>query len=242
MGQWELPSIPSGGLDFGDGGATSDLSASMWSEDSTAYPSTASHAAPPQQQLQRQSLSSPAHPLPPAPSASGTTGVAPIPVEMSSIDLQAVWGRVGVQLCEVAATLHEKSKKTLIGNGSYAGFVSAVLAQVPNARVSPATQSGEWNEYGYLIYSQSGTAVQVRASEIMPGDIIVLEEAKLKGHKGLHAYNVTVGGAGAEACVGVVSEFEGKKMKVRALLANQHVGQSVSDYFFWPSLECTRLI
>ena len=202
-GQWELPSIPTGGLDFGENSATSDLSTSMLSEDSTYYP------PPPAEK-----------PLPPT--IVPPSDYAHAPTQMSAEELRALWGRVGVQICEVATTLHERSKKTLIGDGSYAGFVAAVLAQVPNAQQPPM----DGVEYGYLVYAQSGASVHTRASEIMPGDIIVLEGAKLKGHKGLHAYT-TVAGEGAP-CIGVVCEFETKKLKVRSLQANQHVGQAVS--------------
>ncbi|KAL0062309.1 assembly of actin patch protein [Marasmius tenuissimus] len=75
---------------------------------------------------------------------------------------------------------------------------------------------------------QTGSSVQKRASEILPGDIVWLKDAKLKGHKGLHTYTQHVG-EGDEACVGVVSEFEAKKFKVRVFQANQHVGQQTVE-------------
>ncbi|KAF9483580.1 hypothetical protein BDN70DRAFT_904154 [Pholiota conissans] len=136
----------------------------------------------------------------------------------------ALWGRVGVQVCEVATSMFEKSKKTLIGDGSYAGFVQAVFAAVPNAAPVP-TPAGEW---GYLVYVQNGPSVQKRASEIMPGDIVEIHDAKLKGHKGLQTYHQNVGGAG-EILVGVVGEFEAKKTKIRVFHANQHVGQQTVE-------------
>jgi hypothetical protein len=148
---------------------------------------------------------------------------------MSTDDLIAVWGRVGVQVCEVATTLFEKSKKALIGDGTYAGFVKAVLADVPTA----AQVSIDAGEYGYLVYSQNGSVVQKRASDIMPGDIVEIHDARLKGHKGLQTYQVTVGGSG-ELVVGVVAEFDNKKSKIRVLQANQHVGQQVRQSFWLP--------
>ncbi|KAI0314153.1 hypothetical protein OF83DRAFT_470145 [Amylostereum chailletii] len=202
-GQWEMPSI-----NFDDAGATSDLSASLWSEDSTAYPSTDAPAPPPPAQNEK-----PCAPAPPV-----------VPREMSGEQLRAVWGRVGVQMCEVATTLHERSKRTLVGNGSYAGFVHAVLAQVPNAAHPPAGST----EYGYLVYAQTGASVHARADEILPGDVVVLEEARLKGHKGLHAYTLNVGEPGVPG-LGVVAEFETKKVKIKALQANQHVGQATVE-------------
>src|SRR5260221_4287441 len=59
----------------------------------------------------------------------------------------------------------------------------------------------------------------------MAGVVVVLEGAKLKGHKGLQSYSHSVGGA--SPCMGVVREFDAKKLKLRALQANQRVGQAV---------------
>jgi hypothetical protein len=122
--------------------------------------------------------------------------------------------------------MFEKSKKTLIGDGTYTGFVQAVVATVPNAAAVP-TASGE---YGYVVYLQNGASVQKRASEIMPGDIVEIHDAKFKGHKGLQTYHQNVGAAG-EDLVGVVGEFEAKKSKIRVFHANQHVGQQVGVFF-----------
>jgi hypothetical protein len=143
----------------------------------------------------------------------------PADVQLSPDQLMAVWGRVGVQICESATTLFENSKKTLVGDGSYRGFVEAVFTQVPNAM--PPSSSG----YGYLIYAQTGPSVSRRASEILPGDVVELYDAKLKGHKGLQSYHQDVGAG--EPLVGIVNEFEVKKSKVKIFQANQHVGQQV---------------
>ncbi|KAI0059617.1 hypothetical protein BV25DRAFT_1808868 [Artomyces pyxidatus] len=141
---------------------------------------------------------------------------------MSPEELKAVSNRVGAQICDTATALLERSRRTLVGNGSYAGFLSAVFAMVPSAQppLSPT-------EYGYLVYAQTGGMVHTRASDIMPGDVIVLEDARLKGHKGLHAYSMSAGEG--TPCLGVVSDFEAKKMKVKALQANQHVGQATVE-------------
>ncbi|KAI1785550.1 hypothetical protein LXA43DRAFT_126334 [Ganoderma leucocontextum] len=188
-----------------DFGGETDLSLSgQWSEDSTNYPP----APPPVSQAQTE------HPLPAAPSR-------PPPSEQNFTpdELQAQWGRVGVQVHEIAATLFEKSKKSLVGDGSYRGFVGAVVGQVPNA----AQPTDALDSFGYLIYSQAAGAVQRRASDIMPGDVIVVSEAKFKGHKGLQSYSQTVGVG--EPLVGVIGDFELKKSKVKVFQANQHVGQ-----------------
>ena len=141
-----------------------------------------------------------------------------------------IWGKVGVHICEAAMASYEKSKKVLVGDGSYAGFIRAVLSQVPNAAPAPVPSEGDGLDYGYLIYSQNGVAVQRRAAEIMPGDIVVLVDAKLKGHKGLQSYHQHVGAT--EAIIGVVSEFDPKKSKIKVFQANQHVGQQVRQLVF----------
>ncbi|EEB87445.1 hypothetical protein MPER_15199 [Moniliophthora perniciosa FA553] len=101
------------------------------------------------------------------------------------------------------------------------GFIQAALREVPNASsVTP-------DAYGYLIYMQAGSSVQKRASEILPGDVVWLKDAKMKGHKGIQTYHQTVGVE--EPVVGVVSEFEPKKFKIRVFQANQHVGQQTVE-------------
>ncbi|KAI0657249.1 hypothetical protein C8Q70DRAFT_1046210 [Cubamyces menziesii] len=134
------------------------------------------------------------------------------------------WGRVGVQVHEVAAALYERSKKSVVGDGSYLGFVTAVLGQVPNA----AQPAHPFDSFGYLVYSQSASAVQRRVSDIMPGDVLVVEEAKFKGHKGLQSYHQNVGVG--QPLFAVIGDFEAKKSKVKVFQANQHVGhQSVES-------------
>ena len=213
-GQWELPSIPSGSLDIGTG----DLSGSMWSEDSTAYPpavpSRPSISTPPP--LPGGALQQPVGQRPRTPAA--------VPSQLTSEDLHALWGRVGVHIGHAASLLLERSKRTLVGNGSYEGFIAEALSQVPNA-LPPQGQG----EYGILIYAQTAAQVHTRVTDILPGDVILLEAAKLKGHKGLHTYSISAG-EGAP-CMGVVSEFDVKKLKLKALQANQRVGQAVRICF-----------
>ncbi len=216
-GQWELPSIPSGSLDLGNSVIGGDLSGSMWSEDSTAYPPAA-----------RPSASTPPPPTG-APQSQQSVGQRPytpavVPSQMTSDDLRALWGRVGVQVGEAASRLLERSKRTLVGNGSYEGFIAEALSLVPNAL--PPQSSGE---YGILIYAQTAAQVHTRVTDMLPGDVVVLDAAKLKGHKGLHTYSISAG-EGAP-CMGVVSEFDVKKLKLKALQANRRVGQAVRICF-----------
>jgi hypothetical protein len=141
----------------------------------------------------------------------------------------ALWGKIGVQVVESATKLFEKSKRSLVGDGSYAGFVKAAFAQVPDAQ----RVSGEGEDWGYLIYVQTAGSVQRRIADILPGDVIAFWDAKLKGHKGLHTYSQNIGAGENGPLVGVVSEVESKKSKVRVWQANQHVGQQVSLLRRW---------
>ena len=209
--QWELPAVPSSSLG-------EDLSAS-WS-DALLYEHQPTPLPPP---LPHQNA-----PIPIPPPVASPVSQSLNVLRLNSDELIAVWGRVGVQICEVATTMYDHSKKTLIGDGTYRGFVDTVLREVPNAAKPESKQF----PYGYLVYLQNGGQVQKRASEIMPGDVVEIVDARFKGHKGLGGYQQFVG-AGVEGAegggpvVGVISELEPKKSKLRVFQANQHVGQQV---------------
>ena len=218
--QWELPSIPQG-HEFGEG---SEMTSSGWSEDSTAVhvpaPLLSSESRP---SLRSASGKGASHD---SGSASGSRRSIdqphPHPRELTADELMAIWGKVGVRVVDAATALFEKSKRALVGDGSYAGFVRAALSQVPGVIVPPSAG----DDWGYVVYAQTGPSVHRRASDILPGDVIALVDAKLKGHKGLHPYSQTAGAG--QPLVGIVSEFDSKKCKVRVWQANQHVGQQVS--------------
>lgn len=201
---WELPNIPTSSLEFG----SEDLSMS-WTE--AEAPQEDNQITPSVSSLHR--VQSPSQPPAVQPARSAND------VELSSDDLISLWGRVGVQVCEAATNLFERSKKGLIGDGTYPGFIRAVIREVPNAVLT--------DDLGYVIYKQQGGSVQKRASDIMPGDLLALHDAKFKGHKGLQAYHQNVGAD--EPVLGVVSEFEPKKSKIRLFQANQHVGQQTVE-------------
>lgn len=199
-------------LDVDFGGET-DLSLSgQWSEDSTNYP-----PVPPGRPSASSAASAAAHP---SQQTSNVSGAPPSAEQhLTPDDLMAHWGRVGIQIHEVAAALHEKSKKGVVGDGSYLGFVTTVLGQVPNA----AQPAPPFESFGYLVYSQAAAAVQRRVSDIMPGDVLVAHDAKFKGHKGLQSYHQHVGVG--QPLLAVIVDFETKKSKVKVFQANQHVGQ-----------------
>ncbi|CCL98530.1 uncharacterized protein FIBRA_00529 [Fibroporia radiculosa] len=200
-GRLEEPAIPR--VDFG---GETDLSLSgQWSEDSTNLPPPTPTKATSQPTTARQA------------SASQVDG------HISADDLIVIWGRVGIQIHETATVLFEKSKKSLVGDGSYLGFVTATLNQVPNA-VQPVAP---YDSFGHLIYAQSGSAVQRRVSDLMPGDVIILHDAKFKGHKGLQSYHQHVGIG--DPLYAIIGDYEVKKSKVRVFQANQHVGQQTVE-------------
>lgn len=233
--QWELPSVPQG-VAFGEG---SEMASSGWSEGSTAVHVPAPAYSPPGSRRASGKAVLPSSSTSFSISGSGTgsgSGRRSMDQQpqLTTDELMAIWGKTGVRVVDAATALFEKSKRALVGDGSYAGFVRAVLAQVSGATY-PSAGGDDDSEWGYVVYAQTGNAVQRRVSDILPGDVVAFWDAKLKGHKGLHAYTQTVGTAGAGEggrggpLVGIVSEFDGKKSKVRVWQANQHVGQQVSQ-------------
>jgi hypothetical protein len=140
----------------------------------------------------------------------------------SAPQLKAAWGRVGIQIDEFTEGLFEKSKKTVVGDGSYVGFVNAVLENVPIAsKVSEEDDSS----FGYLIYLQNGHKVSKRTADIMPGDIITLENAKLRGIKGIKPYHQHVGEG--SPVVAIIREYRPRKSIVAAYQACLRVGTQV---------------
>jgi myosin tail region-interacting protein MTI1 len=222
---WELPNIPGSDLEM------------SWSSDAD-FLDTGAGAR------DRAPTSDDAPPPPPAKRASIVPASTAAPIspanerDYTPDELMAIWGKVGVHLAEVASILHDKSKKSLIGDGSYHGFVQQVIGGVgtalpPNRPPTAAAGSAPTYTYGYLIYAQTGPSISKRITEILPGDILVVSPgSRFKGRHGLQTYQQVVGneGVGEEWVVGVVSEFEGgKKFKAKVLQANQKVGQATTE-------------
>ncbi|CAE6471020.1 unnamed protein product [Rhizoctonia solani] len=186
------PPPPPEESDFEHAGVDDYMTRSLVSEDETNYPTGQEAPARTSREL----------PIPPRPTAIRLTAAPPPGYEPDSDMLMVLWGKIGVQVTQSAIALAEKGKKSIVGDGTGAGFVTAVLAGVDTAYKS---------SYGWLVFAQSGGKVQRRSSDIMPGDIVVMTDVKLKGHKGLQAYSTHVSGE----LVGVVSEFEAKKHKIK---------------------------
>jgi myosin tail region-interacting protein MTI1 len=143
------------------------------------------------------------------------------PDQMTADQLKATWRRVGAQVNEVVRELFERSKKTVIGDGTYVGFINAVLDNVPNASAVEEDASS----FGHLIYVQTGPSVTRRVADIMHGDIIVLQDAKLKGYKGLKPYHQNVGEG--TPVVAVIDELRSKKSELKVYQACHQAGNQV---------------
>ena len=65
----------------------------------------------------------------------------------------------------------------------------------------------------------------------MPGDIITLQDVKLKGYKGIQTYHRNIG-EGTPVVV-IIGEYEPKKSEVKAYQASQHVGNQVGIFKEW---------
>ena len=139
----------------------------------------------------------------------------------------------GIRVYEVAAQLFKESTKTPIGDGTYIGFMNAVLDRVSNASIAEEGASS----FGYPIYAQAGPLVTERVTDIMPGDIMTIKAANLKGHRGIRTYRQTAG-VGTPV-VAVISEYEPEKSKVKAYQASGRVGGRVCHRM---NLACATLM
>jgi myosin tail region-interacting protein MTI1 len=138
-------------------------------------------------------------------------------------DLRALWGRVGVHVGEAASSLFNQSKRTPVGDGSYEGFINEVFSQVPNALPPQAL-----GDYGILIYERKADQVHIHLTDILPGDVVVLDSANLWSSDPIHTYTHWTG---LVPCLGVVSKFEPQKLELQALQANYQASQTVRISF-----------
>jgi len=192
---WELPNIPSGSFDLGS--RPEESMQMSWTE--VGGPS---------------SLGQPElHTYPPGSSSNYAPFAGLTPTALGPEALAALAQRLNPRIVDSAQAIYEKSKKNVIGDGSSLGFLQQVLSTVPTA----STES-----LGHVIYAQTGTSVTRRAGDIVPGDVIALYDAKMKGHKGFAGYSIVVGSA-EEPLLGIVSDFNasGKRVKVKVFAVNQ---------------------
>lgn len=204
-GQWELPNIPSGSLDlgrFGQGTSKPGLQPPKHLETDASWTKVE------QEQLSVPSTSQ-MGPITPSEPFNG-----PAPPKVSVDTLAALSEKYGAKIVQSAQQIHERSKRLVIGDGSSTSFLYMALAPTGASTTS----------LGHLIYAQTGGSVQKRLGDIMPGDIVALYEAHFKGHKGglgLGNYSA-VWGSREEPVLGIVSDFEAKKSKIKAYAVNQH--------------------
>jgi hypothetical protein len=194
---WGLPNIPSGSFDLGS--RPEESMQMSWTE------VVGGSFSPGQYEP---------HTYPPGSSSNYAPFAGLPPTALGPEALAALAQRLNPQIIDSAHLTYEKSKRNVVGDGSSLGFLQQVLSTVPTA----STES-----LGHPVYAQTGTNVTRRAGDIVPGDIIALYDAKMKGHKGLASYSIVVGSAD-EPLLGIVSEFgvSGKKVKVKAFAVNQH--------------------
>lgn len=103
-----------------------------------------------------------------------------------------------------------KIKDTVVGDGTPQGLIYELLKPHRDALHPVGTRA-----YGALVYSNLANASTTQNDEIRPGDIISIRNAKFQGKHGpMHAkYSAEVG---KPDHVGIVSEWDGTKKKVRA--------------------------
>ena len=203
-GQWELPHIPHESFDLSRPGQGGKLGAPPLQHGET----DASWTEVEQEQISAPSTSQGGMMTPLEP----FSGPAPPKVSIEALALLSQ--KYGAKIAQSAHQIHERSKRLVIGDGSSTSFLYMTLA---STGVSTGT-------LGHLIYAQTGGAVQKRLGDIMPGDVVALYEAHFKGHKGglgLGNYSA-VWGSKEEPVLGVVSEFDAKKSKIKAYAVNQH--------------------
>ena len=87
---------------------------------------------------------------------------------------------------------------------------------------STAEEGG--SSFGNRVYVQTGPSIARRIADIKPGDIIILQDAKLKGLKPYHQ-NI---GQGAPV-VAITDEYRSRKSTVKAYQACQQANNQVRD-------------
>ncbi|EHK98390.1 putative SH3 domain-containing protein C23A1.17 [Glarea lozoyensis 74030] len=101
-------------------------------------------------------------------------------------------------------------QNAVVGDGTPHGLIQELLRPFTNALLPVGNRA-----YGAVVYSNLANASTQQNDEIRPGDIITLRNTKFQGKHGpMHAkYSMEVG---KPDHVGVVSEWDGTKKKVRA--------------------------
>lgn len=139
--------------------------------------------------------------------------------QMTADQLMANWHRVGTQIYEIARELFEESNHNGIGDRTYIGFVNSVLNRIPGV----STVDVDAPSFGYLIYLQRGPLVTEKVTDLMPGDIISLHNAKLKSSEDTRTYHLGIDER--ITAVGIVGEYRPRKSTVKVYQAGKGAGQ-----------------
>lgn len=142
--------------------------------------------------------------------------------KMTVDQLVITWSKVGIHINEVAGELFDKSRGTPIGDGTCIGFVNSVLDRISGV----STVEKDATSFGYLIF-QTGLSVTKNVADIMPGDIIALQDAKLEGRDGIQAHHR--GTDEGITAVGIIGEYKPWKSMVKVYQACQHRDQSAGN-------------
>lgn len=130
----------------------------------------------------------------------------PPPRPLRQDQMEEFYERFGRHISEAAAKL----QNTVVGDGTPQTLILDLLRPFPDALRPVGTRA-----YGALVYSNMANASTQQHDMIRPGDILTIRNARFQGKHGpMHAkYSVEVG---KPDHVGVVSEWDGTKKKVRA--------------------------
>ncbi|QRW20116.1 myosin I-binding protein [Rhizoctonia solani] len=116
---------PTRRIRFEHAGVDEYMTRSLVSEDETNYPMAKGLPRAPRENF------------PSAQTRRYSPSAAP-PQDMSHSDmLMVLWGKVGVQITQSALTLAERGRRSIVGDGTSTGFVTAVLAGVDSAYKAP---------------------------------------------------------------------------------------------------------
>ncbi|KAF4632275.1 hypothetical protein G7Y89_g5862 [Cudoniella acicularis] len=130
----------------------------------------------------------------------------PPPSRLRQDQLEQAHEQFGRRISEAVAS----KKDTVVGDGTPHGLIQELLKPFSNALRPVGARA-----YGAIVYGNLANASTQQNDEIRPGDIITFRNTKFQGKHGpMHAkYSMEVG---KPDHVGIVSEWDGTKKKVRA--------------------------
>lgn len=140
----------------------------------------------------------------------------PPPARLRQDQLEQAHAKLGQSIVDGAS----KRVNHTAADGTAHGLVLDVLSAVPNALLPVGTRA-----YGALVYTNMANASVSQLDEIRAGDIITYRNAKFSGKHGpVHAkYSEDVG---KPEHVGIVSEWDGSKKKVRSFEQSREAAKS----------------